>query len=86
MKKPVEPDGEFEAFLQQESREVDEILASLDRTKDVLYIQFHDAEVTKTVELAEDELLVDLDEHGDVLGIEVLRPGIQGDVINEGGD
>lgn len=76
MEKPIEPDSEFEAFLQQESQEIDEILASLDRTKDALYVQFHDAEVIKTIELAEDELLIDLDERGNVLGIEVLKPGI----------
>lgn len=40
-----------------------------------LYIQFRDATVTKTVELVKDELLVDLDEHANVLGIEALRPG-----------
>lgn len=40
----------------------------------VLYLQFRDTEATRTVELIEDELLVDLDEHDNVLGIEVLRP------------
>jgi uncharacterized protein YuzE len=40
-----------------------------------LYVQFRDATVTKTVELVKDELLVDLDEHANVLGIEALRPG-----------
>jgi uncharacterized protein YuzE len=40
-----------------------------------LYVQFRDATVTRTVELIKDELLVDLDEHANVLGIEALRPG-----------
>lgn len=43
-----------------------------------LYVQFRDAKVTKTVELIKDELLVDLAEHGNVLGIEALRPGTLG--------
>ena len=41
-----------------------------------LYVQFRDATVIRTVELIEDELLIDLDEGGNVLGIEALRPGI----------
>jgi hypothetical protein len=40
-----------------------------------LYVQLRDARVTRTVELVKDELLVDLDEHANVLGIEALRPG-----------
>ena len=40
-----------------------------------LYVQLRHAEVIKTVELVKDELLVDLDEHANVLGIEALRPG-----------
>lgn len=40
-----------------------------------LYVQFRDARVAKTVELLKDELLVDLDEYANVLGIEALRPG-----------
>lgn len=40
-----------------------------------LYVQFRDAKVARTVELVKDELLLDLDEHGNVLGIEALRPG-----------
>jgi len=40
-----------------------------------LYVQFRDTRVTKTVELVKDELLVDLDEHANILGIEALRPG-----------
>lgn len=40
-----------------------------------LYVQIRDARVTRTVELVKDELLVDLDEHANVLGIEALRPG-----------
>ncbi len=43
-----------------------------------LYVQFRDAKVTKSVELIKDELLVDLDEYGNVLGIEALRPGTLG--------
>lgn len=43
-----------------------------------LYVQFRDAKVERTVELLEDELLIDLDEHGNVLGIEALRPGTLG--------
>ncbi|MCJ7667871.1 MAG: DUF2283 domain-containing protein [Anaerolineae bacterium] len=41
-----------------------------------LYVQFRDAKVARTVELVKDALLVDLDEHGNVLGIEALRSGI----------
>lgn len=40
-----------------------------------LHVQFRDAPVAKTVELVKDELLVDLDEFDNVLGIEALRPG-----------
>lgn len=40
-----------------------------------LYVQIRDAKVTQTVELVKDELLIDLDEHANVLGIEALRPG-----------
>ena len=40
-----------------------------------LYVQFRDAKVTKSVELIKDELFVDLDEYGNTLGIEILRPG-----------
>jgi len=41
-----------------------------------LYVQFSDARVTRTVELVKDELVIDLDEHDNVLGIEALRPGV----------
>ena len=40
-----------------------------------LYVQFSDARVTRTVELVKDELVIDLDEHANILGIEALRPG-----------
>lgn len=40
-----------------------------------LYVQFRDVAVARTVELVEDELLADLDENNNVLGIEALRPG-----------
>ncbi len=45
-------------------------------SRGTLYVQFRDAEVVRTVELIKDTLLVDLDEHNNVLGIETLRPGI----------
>lgn len=49
----------------------------------ILYIQFRDdTEVVKTVELIKDELLVDLDEHDNVVGIEVLRLGTLGSVLS----
>ncbi len=40
-----------------------------------LYVQFLDTKVAKSVELIKDELFVDLDEYGNTLGIEILRPG-----------
>ena len=46
--------------------------------KGALYVQFRDAKVAKSVELVENELIVDLDEFNNVLGIEALRPGTLG--------
>jgi len=48
-----------------------------------LYVQFRDIEVTRTVELIEDALFVDLDEHDNVLGIEALRPGALNSVLSQ---
>ena len=40
-----------------------------------LYVQFRDTKVARTVQLVKDELLLDLDEYNNVIGIEALRPG-----------
>lgn len=40
----------------------------------VIYIQFRDKKVTRTIELIQDVLFIDLDENDNILGIEVLRP------------
>lgn len=47
----------------------------------VLYVQFRDFRVMRTVELVSDKLFVDLDGHDNVLGIEALGPGMLGSVL-----
>ncbi|MBI3287626.1 MAG: DUF2283 domain-containing protein [Chloroflexi bacterium] len=41
-----------------------------------LYVQFSDIQVARTVELIKDELLFDLDEYNNVIGIEAFTPGM----------
>ncbi|MCJ7620460.1 MAG: DUF2283 domain-containing protein [Anaerolineae bacterium] len=40
-----------------------------------LYVQFRDAKVARTVEVVKEQLVLDLDEHANILGIEAPRPG-----------
>ena len=45
-----------------------------DGTLEAAYIRFAFGDVAKTVEIVEDVLLVDYDENGEMLGIEILAP------------
>ncbi len=45
-----------------------------DGTVEAIYVKFLPDTVAKTVEVEQDELLVDYNENGDVVGIEILAP------------
>ncbi len=45
-----------------------------DGTVEAMYIRISNRKVSKTDEVIEDVLLVDLDSHGDLVGIEILAP------------
>jgi uncharacterized protein YuzE len=45
-----------------------------DGTVEAIYVKFLPDAVAKTVEVEQDELLVDYNENGDVVGIEILAP------------
>jgi uncharacterized protein YuzE len=48
-------------------------VAQYDRDADALYIRLLDADVARTIEV-DDYRILDLDEHGHVVGLEVLYP------------
>lgn len=41
-----------------------------------LYVRFSDARIVRTIEVVPDSLVLDLDDRGQVVGIEALEPGM----------
>ncbi len=50
------------------------VSARNDGTLEAIYVRFSDHKVTKTEEVIEDALLVDLDSRSELIGIEILAP------------
>lgn len=53
----------------------------LDRVADAVYMKLTDSKITKTVEVT-DRLIMDLDEKGDTVGIEILDASSQQELID----
>jgi len=52
------------------------IMLEIDEDAKALYFRLREGEIAKTIEYPEEqEVFLDLDDHGQVLGIEVLDPG-----------